>query len=148
MKIAAIQLVDSANREQNVSRAIHWVRSAANAGAELILLPEMFMTVCFVYEESEDRFPLAEPLTSPTMTKICRLAREVQSILMIPFFERSTSGRFYNRIAGSTIMANSWGIIEKGIFHRVEIKDLGERFYFVPGAESHPFSKRRWPMSE
>lgn len=42
MRIAACQMVSTMNVEQNILTAVGLIRSAAQSGAELIVLPENF----------------------------------------------------------------------------------------------------------
>jgi N-carbamoylputrescine amidase len=64
LRIAAVQMV-SANgeRQANLERAGHWVRQAAEAGARLVALPELFSGGYWLNERAWDT---AEPQDGPT----------------------------------------------------------------------------------
>ena len=57
MKVAAIQMVSGISLDANLSEALRLLRLAAQAGAELAVLPEYF---CFMGHKDEDKLLLAE----------------------------------------------------------------------------------------
>jgi N-carbamoylputrescine amidase len=63
-KIAVIQLNLNDVAENNLKKCLSWVRDAANQGAEVITLPELYSSHYFCQSEDVDNFALAEPLYS------------------------------------------------------------------------------------
>jgi len=59
MKVAAIQMVSSADVQANVAQAGKLLQEAARAGSELVVLPEYF---CLMGHNDSDKLALAEPL--------------------------------------------------------------------------------------
>lgn len=57
MKVAAIQMVSGISLDANLNEALRLLRQAAQAGAELAVLPEYF---CFMGHKDEDKLVLAE----------------------------------------------------------------------------------------
>lgn len=57
MKVAAIQMVSGTGLDANLSEALRLLRQAAQAGAELAVLPEYF---CIMGKKDEDKLLLAE----------------------------------------------------------------------------------------
>lgn len=72
MKVAAVQLSSQDDVGANLARVSHWVREAAECGAELVVLPEGF---AFLGREP-DRRVVAEVLPrgpiSSTLSQLCR----------------------------------------------------------------------------
>jgi N-carbamoylputrescine amidase len=62
------------------------VRDAANQGAEVITLPELYSHY-FCQSEDIDNFAFAEPLYS-TSFFIGALAKELGVVIIVPFFEK------------------------------------------------------------
>jgi predicted amidohydrolase len=58
MKVAALQMVSSTDVTANLRAAAHGLAAAADAGAELALLPEYF---CLLGRSERDKLTLAEP---------------------------------------------------------------------------------------
>ena len=91
--IALIQMNVTDSKEKNLLNAERLVRDAAEAGADLAVLPEMF--IC-PYDNS--RFPdFAEPADGPSVERLSRLAEETGLYFIagtVP--ERGSGGKIYN----------------------------------------------------
>ena len=79
-----------ANLEDHVER----VRAAAQAGADLVLFPELSLTGYFVRDQVSD---LGLVLDSPEIARLAELSRQVS--IGVGFVERTSAGRFYNSFA-------------------------------------------------
>lgn len=74
MKVAAIQTVSGLALADNLAHARAWLEQAAQAGAELALLPEYF---CFMGRTDQDKLALAEPFgDGPVQRFLAQAARE------------------------------------------------------------------------
>ena len=95
MKIAAVQLHCSPDREDNFTRAETAVRSAAHDGAQLVVLPELFAS----FGRSADMKAAAEPLHGPTLAWAQRVATETSCTLIAgSFIERDNAGNLFNTL--------------------------------------------------
>jgi deaminated glutathione amidase len=72
IQAAAIQLNASGTRHQNVAKALQMVTEAAAAGAQLIVLPELFNG----YGDLGPVIQQAEPIPGPTSERLRRCAEE------------------------------------------------------------------------
>ena len=74
MKIAAVQMVSTSSVEHNLEAARRLVAQAAEAGAQLVVLPEYF---CLMGRHDRDKFAVAEvPGTGPIQQMLATAARE------------------------------------------------------------------------
>lgn len=129
--VAAIQMQCGKKREDNISRAESMVRQAAEKGAQIILLPELFETPYFCQEKSYKNYDLAKALQeNPAVTALSKLAKELQVVLPVSFYERDEN-----------VLYNSAAIIDAdgqilGVYRKTHIPDdqfYQEKFYFTPG---------------
>ena len=63
----------------NVERAVALVRRAAERGAQIICLKELFNAPYFCKSQQRERFDLAEPIPGPTIERMQPLARSWRS---------------------------------------------------------------------
>jgi deaminated glutathione amidase len=75
---AAVQMVASDDKAANLREAAHWVRRAAERGARVIALPEVFIWRGNKKFERE----FAEPIPGSTSTTMAELARELGIYLL------------------------------------------------------------------
>ena len=73
MRVAAVQLTSTADREANLATADRLTRAAASAGAELVVLPEKWS----VLGAPEDIVAGAEPFDGPALQWAAATAREL-----------------------------------------------------------------------
>ena len=91
-----IQMRCSADPDDNVNRACTMLRQAAQRGAQIACLPELFRTQYFCQVEEAGRFDLAEPIPGPTTEVLSSLARETRMVVVGSIFERRAAGLYYN----------------------------------------------------
>jgi N-carbamoylputrescine amidase len=129
--VAAIQMRCSTDRDQNIATADEFVRAAAAKGARIILLQELFETLYFCQTEKPEYFQLATELEkNPAVKHFSRLARELEIVLPISFFEKKNQA-FYNTVA---VIDADGSIL--GRYRKTHIPDgpgYEEKFYFNPG---------------
>jgi predicted amidohydrolase len=75
MQIAVVQFEAGPDVEQNIDRATDRVRAAADRGADLVVLPEVWTVGYFAFENYRSH---AEPIDGPTMTRLQELAAELE----------------------------------------------------------------------
>src|SRR5215212_5277362 len=117
--------------DENLGRATQFVRDAAEKGAQIVCLPELFMTQYFCQREDAALFDLAEPIPGPTTAKISEVARETKTTVIASLFERRAPGVYHNTAA----VLGPDGVLQ-GIYRKMHIPDdplYYEKFYFTPG---------------
>ena len=131
IKIAASQMTCSWEFEENISKAKNLIRQAANKGANIILLQELFQTPYFCIQYDEEIFKLAQTFENNNiLEQMSNLAKELQVVLPISFFEKENNA-YFNSIA----VINSDGKI-LGKYRKSHIPDgpgYLEKYYFNPG---------------
>lgn len=129
--VAATQMACSWDIDANVSRAESLVHEAADAGAQVILIQELFETPYFCIDEQSKHFDLARPLEEqPTIKRMQAIAKARELVLPVSFFEKSGLA-YYNSIAIIDADGSVLGHYRKS--HIPEFPLYAEKFYFSPG---------------
>ncbi|MBW2289901.1 MAG: N-carbamoylputrescine amidase [Deltaproteobacteria bacterium] len=129
--VAATQMACTWDVDANVANAMELVREAASRGANIVLIQELFETPYFPAEEREDRFALAKPLGGhPTIAKMSALARELEVVLPVSFFERAGNA-YFNSLAIVDADGRVMGVYRKS--HIPDGPGYEEKYYFNPG---------------
>jgi N-carbamoylputrescine amidase len=119
------------SREVNLQRAEEKIRSAAAAGANIILLPELFEREYFCQQRRYDFYAFAEPTEENLAVKMCeRLAKELHVVLPVSFYEKEGNVLF-NSVACIDADGSSLGVYRKT--HIPDDHYYQEKFYFTPG---------------
>ncbi len=131
VKVAATQMSCSWSVEENIAKAEKLVRQAARAGAQIILLQELFETPYFCQKEKPEYYDLALPAAeNRAIQHFQAVARELAVVLPISFYERRNNAR-YNSIAVIDADGSVLGIYRKS--HIPDGPGYEEKFYFNPG---------------
>jgi N-carbamoylputrescine amidase len=129
--IGIVQDHATADAAANVARAEARIREAAQKGAQIVCLKELFNAPYFCKSQQNDRFDLAEPIPGPTTARMQTLAKELAVAIVVPMFEREAAGIYRN----SAAIVDADGSL-LGTYRKMHIPDdplYNEKFYFTPG---------------
>ena len=107
------------------------LRQAADRGAQIACLPELFRTQYFCQTEDAARFDLAEPIPGPTTEVLRQVARETRMVVVGSIFERRAAGIYHN----TAVVIDADGTL-RGRYRKMHIPDdplYYEKYYFTPG---------------
>ena len=131
IKVAATQMSCTWETENNITKATNLIQQAADKGANIVLLQELFQTPYFCIQYDEDIFKLAQSFENNKILKqMSQLAKKLNVVLPISFFEKDNNA-YFNSIA----VINSDGNI-LGKYRKSHIPDGAgylEKYYFNPG---------------
>lgn len=131
VKVAATQMSCSRSIPENIGKADLLVREAANKGAQIILLQELFETPYFCQKEKSDYYVYATELEQNKAVQHFRqVAKELQVVLPISFYEKKNQAR-YNTLAVIDADGEVLGKYRKS--HIPAGPGYEEKFYFNPG---------------
>ena len=129
--LGLIQQTRSANINHNLEVSILAIRSAADQGAQIICLQELFRSQYFCQVEESNNFKLAEAIPGPSTEILAKLAEKLEVVLVVPLFEKRTQGIYHN----TAVVIDADGSIV-GCYRKMHIPDdpyFYEKFYFTPG---------------
>lgn len=129
--VSACQFSCVSDISQNILTAESLVRLAASKGADIILLPELFLSLYFCQFEDEDNYKLAikNDSSSGVLKHFKDLSKELKVCLPISFFEVHNNN-YYN-----TAVVYDSGV-DLGYYRKSHIPTgpgYEEKFYFTPG---------------
>ncbi|CAM3785468.1 carbon-nitrogen hydrolase [Mucilaginibacter galii] len=131
VKVGLVQMSCTADKQQNLEKAIEKVREAANQGAQIVCLQELFTSLYFCDEENYDNFQLAEAIPGPSTDELSKVAAELGVVIIASLFEKRTQGLYHN----TTAVLDADGAY-LGKYRKMHIPDdpgFYEKFYFTPG---------------
>lgn len=129
--VAAVQMKCSANRAENIEKAVKMAEKAAASGANVILLPELFERPYFCQERRYEYYDYAEKTEENAAVKRFReTAKKLGAVIPVSFYERA-GNCLYNSIA---VIDADGSLL--GVYRKTHIPDdhyYQEKFYFSPG---------------
>ncbi|MEZ6043145.1 MAG: carbon-nitrogen hydrolase [Planctomycetaceae bacterium] len=131
VQVGLVQMTCTESPSENLERSIQNIRETANAGAKVICLQEVFNTQYPCQSEDHANFELAEPIPGPTTQALSSIAKELQTVIVAPVFEKRTHGLYHN----SAVVIDADGSTA-GLYRKMHIPDdplYYEKFYFTPG---------------
>ena len=119
INIGLVQMNCTVNKEENLQKAAEKIREAAQKGAQIVCLQELFTSLYFCDEEDYEKFKLAEPIPGPSTDALSKVAKETGVAIIASLFEKRAAGLYHNTTA---------------IWHYRRINMLGS---VVPGSCTH-----------
>jgi N-carbamoylputrescine amidase len=140
--LGLIQMNCSTNRDSNLEKSVTHIREAARRGAQIVALPELFLSPYFCQEEKQVNFSLAEPVPGPTVANLTSIAKQEKLVIIAPLFEK-VDKQYFNTVA---VIDNDGSYLGK--YRKLHIPDdlehyYGEAFYFSPGNLGCPVFQTR-----
>lgn len=131
VSIGLVQMKCTGDPSVNIERCIDKIKEAAQKGAQIICLQELFSSLYFCNEENYENFRLAENIPGPTTNILSVIAGQLGVVLIVSLFEKRARGLFHNTTA--VIDADGTYL---GKYRKMHIPDdpgYYEKFYFTPG---------------
>ena len=129
--VAAVQMMMAQSSDKNISKAESMVKKAADMGANIVLLPELFENTYFCQERKYESYKLAVPVSeNAAVHAMSALAKELHVVIPVSFYEKDGNSLF-----NSVAMIDADGSV-MGVYRKTHIPDdhfYQEKFYFTPG---------------
>ena len=137
--IGLIQSTASEDRDLNLKKTIGMIKEAANKGAKIVCLPELYRTRYFPQWDQMDASYLAETIPGESTDAFSILAREHEIVIIVPVYEK-TEGDYYNSAAVIDIDGSLLETYRK--IHIPHDPLFYEQSYFSPGDEIRIYDTR------
>jgi len=131
VRLGLVQMACGPDPAANLAKAIAGVRQAADLGAQIVCLPELFRNQYFCQTEDHANFALAEPVPGPSTAALADVARERGVVIIASLFEKRTEGLYHNTAAVIDADGSYLGKYRK--MHIPDDPRFYEKFYFTPG---------------
>ncbi len=129
--LGLVQMRCTPDPAENLQTAIARVGEAAQKGAQIVCLQELFRSQYFCQTEDHANFELAEPVPGPTTERLVRVAKEHGVVIVASLFEKRAEGLYHNTAAIIDADGSYLGKYRK--MHIPDDPNYYEKFYFTPG---------------
>jgi N-carbamoylputrescine amidase len=125
-------------KQAMIDKHVAMIASAADRGAQIVCLQELFYGPYFPAEQKPRWYELVENIPNgPTITLMCELARKHRMALVVPIYEEDLAGVYYNAAAVIDADGTYLGKYRKSHLPHCE-PGFWEKFYFRPGNLGYP----------
>ena len=131
VNIGFIQMSCTGDTEENLEKTIIKIKEAAQKGAQIICLQELFRSLYFCDVEDYENFNLAEAIPGPTTERFQPIAKELNVVIIASLFEKRAHGLYHNTTAVIDADGSYLGKYRK--MHIPDDPGYYEKFYFTPG---------------
>lgn len=120
-----------ADKGTNTKKAIAQIKAAAQKGAQIVCLQELFTSLYFCDVEDHDNFLLAESIPGASTDALSVVAKELNVVIIASLFEKRSYGLYHNTTAVLDADGSYLGRYRK--MHIPDDPGFYEKFYFTPG---------------
>jgi N-carbamoylputrescine amidase len=134
-KLGLIQMSCGVGVDQNLKKALSLIGQAAQRGAQIVCLQELFRSQYFCQKQDATIFDLAEPIPGPSTEALAAVARQHQLVIVGSLFERRDAGIYHN----TAVVLDADGSV-LGTYRKMHIPDdplYFEKYYFTPGDQGY-----------
>ena len=128
----------AAIKEAMIEKHLGYIKQAADAGAQIVCLQEIFTGPYFCAEQEIRWYESTEEIPNgPTVRLMQDVARRLHIAIIVPIYEREQEGIYYNTAA---VIHNDGTYLGK--YRKTHIPHVApgfwEKFYFRPGNLGYP----------
>jgi N-carbamoylputrescine amidase len=134
-KLGLIQMSCGVGVDENLQKALSLIGQAAQRGAQIICLQELFRSQYFCQKQDATIFDLAEPIPGPSTKALAAVARQRDVVIVGSLFERRDAGVYHN----TAVVLDADGSL-LGTYRKMHIPDdplYFEKYYFTPGDQGY-----------
>ena len=137
------------HKRVSIEKHVKMIREAAQRGAQIISLQELFYGPYFCSEQNTKWYGATELVPDGDTTRLMQdLARELGVVIVVPLYEREMSGMYYNT---AVVIDADGSVLGKYRKHHIPQVAAGpapcgfwEKFYFKPGNSGYPTFQTRF----
>jgi N-carbamoylputrescine amidase len=141
-KIALLQMACSQDVQDNEARTIEKIKTAAAAGAEIVCLQELYNARYFPQRVSVKYYRFASKIPNASTETLSRLACSLHIVLIVPVYEETTPGVYFNTALVFDADGTCLGKYRKN--HIPDGPQYHEKYYFTPGDLGYPIFDTRY----
>lgn len=130
------------DKHANLEKALSKLEQAAERGAQIVCLQEVFDTQYPCQSEDYTRFELAEEIPGPTSRRLSDAASKLNVVVTCSIFERRAHGLYHNTAVTFDVDGSMVGRYRK--MHIPDDPLYYEKFYFTPGDLGFSIAKTRY----
>jgi beta-ureidopropionase len=141
VKIALVQFVADAQRAKNIEKIVRYTEESIANRAQIICHQELATSFYFCIEQDTRHFAAAETIPGPTVEMMGEIAKKSAVMIIMPLFEKTVEGAYYNTAAVIGADGKVVGIYRKTHIPLVKNPygdNVYEKFYFRPGNMGFP----------
>ena len=142
VRIAILQLTCSTSVEQNEAKTIEKIKEAANNGAQIVCLQELYNAVYFAQNVKVENYKYAQKIGDEGTSKMQALAKELGIVLIVPIYEEALPGLYFNTVLIYDANGDYLGKYRKN--HIPDGPQYHEKYYFTPGDLGYPVFDTRF----
>ena len=132
----------TADKQSNLDKAVEKIKEAAEKGAQIVCLQELFTSLYFCDVEDYENFKLAESIPGPSTGVLSKLAAELNVVIIASLFEKRAQGLYHNTTAVIDADGKYLGKYRK--MHIPDDPGYYEKFYFTPGDLGYKVFKTKY----
>lgn len=129
--LGLVQMRCATEAKENLAKAIDRIHEAAKVGAQIVCLPELFLSPYFCKTHDMRLFDLAEPIPGPSSNALAAAAKQAGVVVVASIYEKEMEGLFYNTAVAFDADGSLVGKYRK--MHIPHDPLYFEKFYFRPG---------------
>jgi N-carbamoylputrescine amidase len=131
VRLGLVQMACGTDPAANLAKAVAGVEQAADLGAQIVCLQELFRSQYFCQTEDHANFALAEPIPGPSTETLSAVAKRRGVVIVASLFEKRAEGLYHNTAAVLDADGRYLGKYRK--MHIPDDPRYYEKFYFTPG---------------